>query len=113
MLESSKGVNGATNAKNCIRHFFFVMDLWVSLHISQFLLILNFTCARDIRPSIDNRNGLEDQDDAQGETEDDETNEMTLSTGESLLGLPSAQPSPFSKQRRIHKGHNPRDESSK
>ena len=82
----------------------FFLDLCVFPFIFLHLL--------DARPSRANRSDLEDQEDANAESEEDETNEMTLSTGESLLGLPSAQPSPFSKQRRIHKGHNPRDESS-
>jgi len=55
---------------------------------------------------------LEDQEDVQAESEEEDANVMTLSTGEALLGLPSSRPSPFSKQRRIHKGRNPRDESS-
>ena len=63
-----------------------------------------------LRPSQANCGELDDQEDFQVESEEEDANVMTLSTGESLLGVPSAQPSPFSKQRRIHKGHNPRDE---
>ena len=62
-----------------------------------------------VRPSQDSNSQLEDQEDAGVESEE-ETDVMTLSTGEALMGLAPAEPSPFSKQRRIHKGQNNRDE---
>ena len=64
-----------------------------------------------LRPSQTNGVELEDQDDAQNENEED-TDIMTMSTGEALLGLTATQPSPFSKQTRIHKGNNHRDEGN-
>ena len=43
---------------------------------------------------------------------EEEPDIMCLSTGEALLGLTEAQPSPFSKKRRIHKGENHKYEGS-
>ena len=63
-----------------------------------------------LRPSQSNGIELEEQDDTNNENEEEDADVMTLSTGEALLGMTDAQPSPFSKQRRIHKGHNHRDE---
>lgn len=61
------------------------------------------------RPSHTNGIELEDQDETDRENDDD-ADVMTMSTGEALLGITAEQPSPFSKQRRIHKGQNHRDE---
>ncbi|XP_045024451.1 autophagy-related protein 2 homolog A isoform X1 [Daphnia magna] len=63
------------------------------------------------RPSHTNGIELEDQDETDRENDDD-ADVMTMSTGEALLGITAEQPSPFSKQRRIHKGQNHRDEGA-
>jgi len=61
-----------------------------------------------MRPAQTNSE-LEDELDTGSEEEPDV---MIMSTGEALLGLTAAQPSPFSKKRRIHKGDNHRDDGS-
>lgn len=61
------------------------------------------------RPSQTSGTELEDEDDTDREN-DDGADMMTMSTGEALLGITAEQPSPFSKQRRVHKGNNHRDE---
>ncbi len=65
-----------------------------------------------IRPSQDSISQLEDHEDATLESEEEDADVMTLSTGEALMGLAPSEPSPFSKQRRIHKGQHHRDEST-
>lgn len=63
-----------------------------------------------LRPSQSNGIELDDNEDPLNENDEDDPDVMTLSTGEALLGMTASQPSPFSKQRRIHKGHSHRDE---
>lgn len=63
-----------------------------------------------LRPSQDSSSQLEDQEDGSVESEEEDPDVMTLSTGDALLGFAPTEPSPFSKQRRIHKGQTNRDE---
>lgn len=66
-----------------------------------------------LRPSQSNGIELDDNEETINDNLEEDVDVMTMSTGETLLGITTTQPSPFSKQRRIHKGNNHRDEGTK